>query len=79
VGRLILHRPALEDTHALAGLVEVLKQWTVRLQLPTLSALGVRASDFRRIVDHSRGSSMKTNPVVLDDAEIERIIRQRLN
>jgi alcohol dehydrogenase len=79
VGRLILHRPALEDTHALAGLVEVLKQWTVRLQLPTLSALGVKASDFRRIVDHSRGSSMKTNPVVLDDAEIERIIRQRLN
>jgi alcohol dehydrogenase len=49
------------------------------LQLPTLSALGVKASDFRRIVDHSRGSSMKTNPVVLDDAEIERIIRQRLN
>jgi alcohol dehydrogenase len=49
------------------------------LQLPTLSTWGVRASDFRRIVDHSRGSSMKTNPVALNDEEIERILRQRLD
>jgi alcohol dehydrogenase len=79
VGRLFLQRPALDNIQALAGLVEVLKQWTVRLQLPTLSTWGVTASDFRRIVDHSRGSSMKTNPVALNDEEIERILRQRLD
>lgn len=79
VGRLFLQRPALDDIQALAGLVEVLKQWTVRLQLPTLSTWGVTASDFRRIVSHSRGSSMKTNPVALNDEEIERILRQRLS
>jgi alcohol dehydrogenase len=79
VGRLFLQRAALDDIQALTGFVEVLKQWTVRLQLPTLSTWGVTASDFRRIVEHSRGSSMKTNPVVLNDEEIERILRQRLN
>jgi alcohol dehydrogenase len=79
VGRLFLQRAALDDIQALAGLVEVLKKWTVRLQLPTLSTWGVTVSDFRHIVDHSRGSSMKTNPVVLNDEDIEQILRQRLD
>ena len=79
LGRLFLQRPALDDMKALDGLVEALKEWTVRLHLPPLSVWGVMASDFRRIVDHSRGSSMKTNPVVLSDEEIEQILHRRLN
>ncbi len=77
VGRLILENPMLDDGMALAGLIEMLKDWTVRLRLPTLSSLGVGLADFRRIVAHSRGSSMKTNPVLLTDEEVERILHQR--
>jgi hypothetical protein len=34
-----------------------------RLKLPKLSAYGVQESDLDHIVAHSRGSSMKTNPI----------------
>ena len=79
VGRLMLSRPALEDDVALIDLVELLKEWTLRLRLPTLSTLGVTISDIPHIVEHSRGSSMKTNPVVLTDDEIEQILLRRFN
>ena len=64
---------------ALVGLVELLKEWTLRMRLPTLSIMGVTVSDFPRIIEHSRGSSMKTNPVVLTDEEIEQILLRRFN
>ncbi len=60
------------------GLVDLLNEWTARLQLPRLSHYGVREQDLDHIVAHSRGSSMKTNPVVLEDSEIREILRQRL-
>jgi hypothetical protein len=34
----------------------------------------VRRTDFPALVADSRGSSMRTNPIVLDDAEIEAIL-----
>ena len=40
--------------------------------------LGVTAADFPRIIAASRNSSMKTNPLVLTDAEIEGILALRL-
>ena len=79
VGRLMLSLPVLEDDIALVGLVELLKEWTLRMRLPTLSIMGVTVSDFPRIIEHSRGSSMKTNPVVLSDEEIEQILLRRFN
>jgi alcohol dehydrogenase len=48
------------------------------MRLPRLSALGVAAADEARIVANSRGSSMKTNPVELTDAEIGQILQARL-
>ena len=59
-------------------LVRLLQRWTQRLSLPTLSALGVGAGDVDRIVAHSRGSSMKTNPVLLSDDEIRQLLLARL-
>jgi alcohol dehydrogenase len=59
-------------------LVRLLQRWTQRLSLPTLSALGVAADDVDRIVAHSRGSSMKTNPVLLSDDEIRQLLLARL-
>ena len=59
-------------------MLATLEEWTRLLQLPLLSELGVAAGDFPRILAHSRGSSMKTNPIPLHDAEIERILHLRL-
>lgn len=76
VGRLI-SRKALDDDEARAALIDHLEDWTRRLNLPPLSAYGVQPRDFARIVANSRGSSMKTNPIVLTDEEIERILATR--
>ncbi len=58
-------------------LIERLADWTERLELPRLSALGVGDADLDRIVAHSRGSSMRTNPIRLRDDEIRWILEQR--
>lgn len=59
-------------------LVQLLYDWTEQLNLPDLGELGVEQTDLPRIVTNSRGSSMKTNPVVLTDAEITHLLEQRL-
>jgi alcohol dehydrogenase len=61
-----------------ADLPAMLAGWQERLALPRLSSYGVTAADLPRIVADSRGSSMKTNPVVLDDEEIASILASRL-
>lgn len=59
-------------------LVERLAAWTEHMHLPKLSEYGLTASDLDRVVAHSRGSSMKTNPIVLEDNELRGILEQRL-
>jgi alcohol dehydrogenase len=61
-----------------ADLPAMLDGWTNHLGLPRLSQSRVTTADFPRIVANARGSSMKTNPVVLSDAEIERVLEERL-
>ena len=60
------------------ALVGVLREWVTRLDLPRLSAFGVTDDDVERVVANARGSSMKTNPVVLTDDEIAQVVRARL-
>jgi alcohol dehydrogenase len=60
------------------ALVDLLRDWTNRLDLPRLGAYGVRESDGERVVAASRGSSMRTNPIELTDEEIAAILRERL-
>jgi len=67
----------VSDAEARAFLMVTLEEWTGLMKLPTLAALGVGEKDFGRVIAQSRGSSMKTNPLVLSDAEIERILRLR--
>lgn len=76
-GRLLV-RQDLDDQDAIAALAETLEDWTRRLALPRLSAYGIGPADFPRIVANSRGSSMKTNPIVLTDAELSSILEARL-
>jgi len=77
-GRLLAGEPDLHDDEARDALVQLLDGCTARLDLPALGAYGVRDADVARIVAGSRGSSMKTNPVVLEDGEIAEIVRARL-
>jgi alcohol dehydrogenase class IV len=78
VGRLLSACPALDDKAAHHTLLQQLDDWTTQLQLPALSSFGITQADVSQIVANSRGSSMKTNPVPLTDAEIEAILRLRL-
>lgn len=61
-----------------ADLAAMLEGWIERLALPRLAKWRVTTADFSRIVANARGSSMRTNPVDLSDAEIGRILAERL-
>jgi alcohol dehydrogenase class IV len=74
-------RAKYEELRRLFGaddLAAMFTGWQRHLGLPRLSAYGVTEADIPRIVANSRGSSMKTNPIVLTDAEIARIVAARL-
>lgn len=75
VARILTGTPASEPAPDLAGL---LHEWTRACQVPRLSDFGVRSGDIDRIVAASRGSSMKTNPLVLSDAELASLLTRRL-
>lgn len=74
----LLSGGASDGDEALDALVAILREWTVRLSLPPLSGYGVTRADVDRVVAESRGSSMKTNPIVLTDDEIREIVVRRL-
>ncbi|MGZ5050796.1 MAG: iron-containing alcohol dehydrogenase [Methylobacter sp.] len=78
VGRLLTGRDELDDAGARSALIELLAEWSERLQLPGLNGYGISESDFPMIVANSRGSSMLTNPIVLTDEEISAILLARL-
>lgn len=78
LGELLSGRRMDRTEQALDALVATLEHWTERLQLPRLTAYGVTAKDFDKVVANSRGSSMKTNPIVLTDGEIGAVLEARL-
>lgn len=77
VGGLLSGREREPRNVRLAALVAVLEEWTETLALPRLSAFGMGANEISSVVAESRGSSMKTNPIVLTDDEIAAILRRR--
>lgn len=68
---------AADPADAPERLAALLAGWVERLRLPRLSTYGVAEGDFPRIVAGCRGGSMKTNPIVLTDGEIEDLLRVR--
>ena len=78
LGRLLSSDETLSDLAAHTALISILDDWTEEMRLPRLNHYGVSADDLPRIVANSRGSSMKTNPVLLTDHEIEAVLRMRL-
>lgn len=77
-GKVLAQDMGLDDAAGCAALLEILAAWTEELRLPRLSAYGMATADIERVVANCRGSSMKTNPVLLSDAEIAATLRERL-
>jgi len=78
VSEVLWQRRFKSTDEALDKLVELLQQWTYDLQLEKLSKYGLKSSALDHVVEHSRGSSMKTNPIVLTDEEIKAILIERM-
>lgn len=78
VGRLLSGNASLSNQEAQQALAETLSSWTHRLNLPRLSTYGVGEINLPHIVANCRGSSMKTNPVLLSDTEVTNILSARL-
>ncbi len=78
IGRRFAMQKGLNGDEARAYLVDTLQRWETQLDLPRLGECHLTSADFPRIVANSRGSSMKTNPVVLTDDEIAGILAARL-
>jgi alcohol dehydrogenase len=77
-GRLFRNKTHLEPVGARVFLVHTLAELTKQLKLPPLSAYGVSEADLDSIVANCRGSSMKTNPIVLTDDEVRQVLLKRL-
>ncbi len=67
-----------DSEQAWQALVQRLQEWTERLQLERLSVYGVKQEELEHVVAHCRGSSMKTNPIVLTDDEVRELLLRRL-
>ncbi len=78
IGRLFRGRTHLDDIGARVFLVHTLSQWSAQLKLPRLSQYGVSEAELDHVVAHCRGSSMKTNPIVLTDAEVKGLLLKRI-
>jgi alcohol dehydrogenase len=71
---LLTGRAVTDDAETRSALVPELESWSARLGVPRLSSFGIAESNIPAIVADSRGSSMKTNPIVLTDEEIAAIL-----
>jgi len=78
VGQVLCEKKFREPEQAWEALIQLLERWTQQLQLPTLSRYGLGESALDHVVAHSRGSSMKTNPITLSDEELKSLLLQRL-
>ena len=79
LGRLLARLP--ETTAAVAAraaLADTLGAWTAALAIPGLRTFGLDEAGIPAIVADGRGSSMKTNPVVLTDEELAEVLRAAL-
>ena len=60
------------------ALCNILQDWTEALQLPRLREYGLVEEGLDFVVANSRGSSMRTNPIVMSDKEIRGLLLKRL-
>jgi len=78
VAEIICQQSFPSHEQAWSALVTQLQHWTELLELPRLRNYQISVENIDHIVAHSRGSSMKTNPIVLSDQEIGAILEARI-
>lgn len=78
LGDVLLDSQYTNRHEAREQLYQQLNDWTQQLRLPRLASFGVTDKDLAHIVANSRGSSMKTNPIVMSDEEIHQLLMRRL-
>jgi alcohol dehydrogenase len=78
LGDVLLDSQYANRHEAREQLYQQLNEWTQQLQLPRLASFGVSEKDLSHIAANSRGSSMKTNPIVMTDEEIHQLLVRRL-
>ncbi len=79
LGRLIGDLPVdAPDPEARAALVSTLRAWTAALGVPGLGIYGLDDASIPAIVADARGSSMRTNPIVLTDEELVAVLHASL-
>lgn len=78
VGRLLAKTSISDERSNADALTELLRSWVDRLRLPRLADFGMRADHLDSVVRGCRGGSMRTNPLVLNDAELTGLLLSRL-
>jgi alcohol dehydrogenase class IV len=79
LGRVLARLPEgtpVDGARAMLG--ATLRDWTRALAIPGLGSFGLREAGIDAIVADARGSSMRTNPVLLTDEELAGILRESL-
>ncbi|HEY3445489.1 MAG TPA: iron-containing alcohol dehydrogenase [Myxococcales bacterium] len=74
IGEALCGRSFPTEAEARAAGVKDVRELCQELKVPRLAAFGVTAARLSMLVGESRGSSMKSNPIALEDAEIEEIL-----
>ena len=77
-GRLLCQHADANSEMAREALLNLLENWTKRLNMPQLSDYQVTESDIPRIITHISGGSMATNPIVLNRSELIALLQSRL-
>lgn len=78
LGNVLSGRQHNTPTDAREQLCRLLSDWCEKLRLQRLSQYGLTEEGLDHVVAHSRGSSMKTNPIVLTDDELKSLLLARL-
>lgn len=78
VAEMLCQQRFIDPETAFNALTDLLTHWTNLLNLPRLSHYGVQQTRLDKIIANCRGSSMKTNPITLNDDEIAQILLERL-
>lgn len=79
LGRLVAGLPEMApEPEARRALIAELRRWNAKLAIPGLRRYGLDESGIPAVVADARGSSMRTNPVLLSDAELASVLRTAL-
>lgn len=78
VAEILCQKRFIDPEAAFNALIDLLADWTNELALPRLSHYGLQETALDKVIANCRGSSMKTNPIVLSDEEIRQILLERL-